>query len=239
MITAMFLAHLVGDYILQWDQLAAWKAREVKGAVAHGFIVFGVTVLFALSVNPAWWAWAVLIGGAHILIDGVQPWLARRLPLSGPGLIGLTRLTVDQCLHASVIIGALVASGYTTLPSLGTTLIAELQHNRWAAISLGYVFSAMPAWILVEFMAYGFVQGCAPDFPQAVTNKYTGTLERWLIATFVMLGQFGLVPLVALPRVVFEAQQVIGTRRATLYVTELLASVALAVAIGLGLKQIF
>ena len=39
MITSMFLAHLVGDYILQWDSLAMWKSREYKGVLAHTLVV--------------------------------------------------------------------------------------------------------------------------------------------------------------------------------------------------------
>ncbi len=52
----------------------------------------------------------------------------------------------------------------------------------------------------------------------------------------MLLGQFALVPLVALPRLVFEGPQVMGTQRVTLYVAEWLASVAVAVAVGLGLR---
>jgi hypothetical protein len=48
----------------------------------------------------------------------------------------------------------------------------------------------------------------------------------------------GLVPIVALPRLVFEGPRVKGSRQATLYVAELLASVALAVAIGLALRRL-
>jgi len=44
------------------------------------------------------------------------------------------------------------------------------------------------------------------------------------------------VPLVALPRLFFEGPYVQGTSRTTLYVSELLASVGLAVAIGLALR---
>jgi hypothetical protein len=29
MVATMFLAHLVGDYVLQWDGLAQWKSRPV------------------------------------------------------------------------------------------------------------------------------------------------------------------------------------------------------------------
>ena len=47
MIISMFLAHLVGDYILQWDELALWKSREYKGVFVHGLIVSIITFLFA------------------------------------------------------------------------------------------------------------------------------------------------------------------------------------------------
>ncbi len=54
MIISMFLAHLVGDYILQWDALALAKSREFKGVLLHSIIIFIVTftqdcmLLFAL-----------------------------------------------------------------------------------------------------------------------------------------------------------------------------------------------
>jgi hypothetical protein len=99
----------------------------------------------------------------------------------------------------------------------------------------GYVLISMPAWVLVEFLVYGLVRAPAPDFSPSA-NKYLGIVERGLITTFVLLGQFALVPLVAVPRLVFEGPRVIGSQRTTPYLTEILASVALAVAIGLALR---
>jgi hypothetical protein len=63
-----------------------------------------------------------------------------------------------------------------------------------------------------------------------------GILERGLITTFVLLGQFALVPLAALPRLLLDAPRTGASRRAALYVVELLTSVTLAVAVGLGLR---
>ena len=102
---------------------------------------------------------------------------------------------------------------------------------------MGYAFLTMPAWILVEFLVYGLVNGSAPDFSQAA-NKYVSSLERGLMTTCILTGQMGLVPRVALPRLVFEGPRVKDSRQATLYVAELLASVALAVAIGLALRRL-
>ena len=53
MIIAMLLAHMVGDYVLQWDALARWKGAAIKGAAFHGAIVLAVTLLFAVLIDPA------------------------------------------------------------------------------------------------------------------------------------------------------------------------------------------
>ena len=238
MVIAMFLAHLVGDYVLQWDGLARWKSREVKGAVFHGLIVLVVTWLFTLPLDPSWWPWALFIGLTHVAVDGIQPWLMRRFSIKGGGSFALMRLIVDQTIHLSIIVLALVWSGYVPLEQIGKQILFELHQDRWLAFVLAYVFIAMPAWILVELLVYGLVGGCPPDMARVAHLKYVGTLERWLIATFVVLGQFALIPVVTVPRLVFEGRQVIGTTRAKLYVAELLASVALAVAIGLGLRYV-
>ena len=58
MITAVLLAHLVGDYILQWNALAILKSKALKGVIAHGAIVWAVTWLMTALFNPAWWPWA-------------------------------------------------------------------------------------------------------------------------------------------------------------------------------------
>src|SRR5512143_1827886 len=233
MIIAMLLAHLVGDYVLQWDALARWKGASIKGAAFHGSIVLAVTLLFALLIDPAWWPWAVLIGLAHIAIDASWVGLNRRFaPHSG--MYGLMRLLIDQTLHFAVILFALFASGYTAPATLVNTAVNEVQTHRMLAIALGYVLSSMPAWIFIEFIFYGLINGSAPDFSRVGKYKYVGSLERGLIATFVATGQFTLVPVVALPRLVLESPQYFGSNRTTLYIAEWLGSLAVAVLIGLA-----
>jgi hypothetical protein len=105
----MFLAHLVGDYILQWDALARWKSRELKGVLAHGGVVMLVTLAFSLAFNPAWWPWAFAIGLTHTAVDAV--WLGNRLWRPGLGLPPVIRLILDQGLHLGIIVADLAASG--------------------------------------------------------------------------------------------------------------------------------
>lgn len=236
MIVAMLLAHLVGDYVLQWDRLAYWKSRALSGVLVHAAIVTAVTALFALPFDPGFWPWVLFIGGLHCAVDALPLWLLRAFRLKRAGLFELTRFLIDQAAHLVIIGLALTLSGYLSWETLAADVTAAVAGDRTLALLLGYTFAAMPAWILVEFLVYGLLNGSAPDFAIAKQYKYVGTLERWLITTCVLVGQFALVPLVALPRLLVETPQVARTSRALVYVAELLASVTLAVGVGLALR---
>lgn len=236
MIIAMLLAHLVGDFILQWDALAASKSREIKGVALHGSIVTLVTVLFALPFDVAWWPWAAGIGLIHTLIDGGWLWINRHWQIRS-GRYPIVRLLIDQLLHLSVIALALIASGVVTTNPIDDLVATAITH-RWLSVALGYAFITLPAWVLIEFSLYGLLNGSAPDFELAAKNKYPGSLERGLMLTFVLMGRFALVPLVALPRLVFEGPTVISQARTALYLAEWLASLAIAITIGLVLKAV-
>ena len=237
MIVTTLLAHLVGDYILQWDGLARWKSRELKGVLAHGLIVLLVTAAFSLPLDMNWWPWVLLIGLSHTVIDAIPLWLGKRIPLQTAGTLALARFLVDQTLHLGVSIMVLTASGYVTPSVLAADLAATLRRQPELAYLLGYTFITMPAWVLTRFAVYGLVKGSMPDFSQA-DKKYVGILERGLITTFVVTGQFVLVPVVSLPRLILEAPQVRASQQAMFYVAELLASVTVAVAIGLLLRML-
>ena len=230
MVISMYLAHLVGDYILQWDSLAAWKSRNIQGVAAHCLIVSFVTLLFALPFNPFWWQGVLFISVAHFLIDAVQLYIKPPIP-------ALARFTLDQIAHFIVITLALGWSGYLNLNHAVASFAGLVQSERVLLLLLGYAFITMPAWVVVKFAAYGLVAGAPPRFP-GETNKYIGILERVLMTTFVMMGQFLLVPLVAMPRLALEWPDVPQREGTAVYVAELLASICLAVATGLVLRQL-
>jgi hypothetical protein len=224
MVSAMLLAHLVGDYVLQWDSLAGWKSRELKGVTAHCLVVTAVTWLISLPFDSTWWRGILFICVAHFFIDAVQLYV--RPPISA-----LARFTLDQAAHFLVIALALFLGGYlqpAALAQMGQTLLGN---ERLLLILTGYAFVTMPAWVLAKFLAYGLVQGAPPNFPEG-SNKYLGILERLLITTFVALGQLLLVPLVALPRLAMEWPMQVRSERGNVYLVETLLGVTLAVGVG-------
>lgn len=156
MTTAMILAHLVGDYILQWNQLAQWKSRELKGVAVHCLIVLAVTWLFSLPFDPHWWPWVLFIGGLHFVIDAGQL-------LWQPRLAPLARFTLDQAAHFGVILLALVAGGAVDVSRTAFILLTFLQDEQQLLYLLGYAFVTMPAWVVVKFVAYGLVNGSGPN----------------------------------------------------------------------------
>ncbi|MGB1251202.1 MAG: DUF3307 domain-containing protein [Candidatus Promineifilaceae bacterium] len=230
----MIVAHLFGDYILQWDKLAAWKARELRGVLAHGLIVAGVTLLFSYPYDMDWLPWALAIGISHIMVDASgyyathNQWLKKRVS-------PFTLYIGDQVIHFVLILLFLQLSG--NLPTFAT--IGDLLHeNKWWAIVLAYTFIAMPSWVLIEFFVSGFVRQTAPDFKRAKRDKYTMILERWVIATLVVIGQVPLIFIATIPTVTRRWQDW-RSEQANSYVAEFLVSLMLAVLAGVFLNQIF
>lgn len=230
MIIAMFLAHLVGDFILQWDRLAQWKSRELQGVLFHGLIVTAVTWLFALPFAPGWWQGILFIGIAHTAIDAAQWYYV----LPGTPLV---RFLLDQFLHLLVIIIALTAGGFLILNTPGRDVGFADSQPYILVYLLGYAFLTMPAWVLLKFVGYALVKRTGPSFLDG-SSKYVGIAERLLAITFVLMGQFLLIPLVAIPRLFLERQQISNRDRRKLYLFELLAGISLAILIGLLLRQL-
>lgn len=226
----MFLAHLVGDYVLQWDALAQWKSRELRGVLVHSVVLFAVTALFAFVIEPGWWTGVLLISLSHFAVDAAQ-FLFR------PTLPPLLRFFIDQFLHFFFILLALAWGGFLTWGNLLGDLAAGARETPLLTALLGYAFITMPTWVLLKFVVYGLVKGEAPDFP-AGPNKFVGITERVLITTLVLFGQVLLVPLVALPRLVMEWPRVIRGGGDTVYVAELISSMIMAVAVGLALSTL-
>lgn len=226
----MFLAHLVGDYVLQWDSLAQWKAREFSGVVVHSLILAMVTALFAVPFGPNGWTVVLIISISHFAIDATQFF---RKPQISP----LLRFSLDQAAHLAFIILALIAGGYLQWGAIISGIVAGAEATPLLTAILGYAFVTMPAWVLLKYIVYGLVKRQPPNFP-AGPNKYVGITERVIITTLVLFGQVLLVPLVALPRLIIDWPRVSHSDGNRIYMVEFISSAVLAVGVGLGLNMV-
>lgn len=228
MFLAMILAHLVGDYILQTNRIALWKSRSLLGVTVHCTLVYGVTWLFAIPFQPAWFV-VPLIGLSHFAIDAGQF-------LFKPKMNALTRFTLDQLAHFIMITVALQLDGQLHLSAVAQGAVRLVENEQAMRYVLGYAFLTMPAWVAIKFTVYGLVTHSPPQF--ADDDKYLGIIERVLIGTFVIVGQYYLVPLVVAPRLMLNYQEVSMGKETAVFLTETLISTTVAVAVGLMLSLI-
>jgi hypothetical protein len=236
MLYVMLLAHLLGDYLFQTGTIARWKARSLMGVLVHGGIVTATTLVCAAAVAPSWWPYALLIGLVHTTIDTVR---ARLLHVSSPtGELGWYLL--DQVAHFTVILVVVFGSG--NHPGMELAGVASVLVNPQLLLYfICYLLLMHPAWVLLRFMARG-VWGpeAAPTLDQG--DKYGPMAERVLIATSVLLGQFYLIPLILLPRLVvpirIQGRGVGVLVRPVNHWAERILSVLLALGIGLILRTV-
>lgn len=224
MVIAMILAHLVGDFVLQWDGLARWKASEWAGVLVHSVIIMLTTAAFALPFDRSWWDGILLISASHLAIDSL--WFFKKFSFSP-----LLRFGLDQVLHYLFIILALAMTGYLQWGNIWGGILDSARATPLLTGLMGYAFITMPAWVLLKFVVYGLLKGQPPNFP-AGPNKFVGISERLIITTLVLFGQVLLVPLVTLPRLIIEWPHVVNGGGDGVYVVELISSVMLAVGVG-------
>lgn len=230
MVQAMFLAHLLGDYVFQPDALARWKGRSVWGVLAHGAVVMCSLWACSLPFTPDWWPYAIGIGVVHTLFDILRVKIGSMGPIAD-----LILFLIDQAAHVFTIVAGLAWSGWLQPRPAETAFGTWLQTDHRLTFAIGYVLLTMPAWVLVHFFvrAMGAKSTSLPGRPG---EKYMGMLERGFIATSVLVGQFILIPLVVVPRLVLDGRN--GRMEAEFfgYLNELFISVGLAVAVGLFLR---
>lgn len=235
MITVMILAHLLGDYLFQFNFIARWKARSILGVVAHGAIVTITTLVCAIIVMPAWWPWALLIGLIHTIADVIR---AQLVHPTHP-LLDLVYYLLDQAFHL-LVIGVVVAwSSVPPLHQLSGTA-RWLADPRLLTYLICYLLLLNPAWVLLRFTVRG-VWGpqAAPHLGQG--EKYGPMIERVLMTSCILAGQYFLVPLVLLPRRLASFRMQgdgvsVVMLRLTGHWAETVLSVLTAVLVGLALR---
>jgi len=234
MLSVIVFSHLLGDYLFQCKFIARWKARSLVGVLVHGGIVTTTTLMCVGLVSPSWWPYALLIGLSHTLIDILR---ARFLRVTNPRW-GLAWYLLDQLAHLAVIL--LVVRWSSDRLWIETDLAVMLTERPVMAYAIGYALLLNPAWVLIRFTVRG-VWGPDAAPPLDEGEKYGPMMERVLIATCVLGGQFLLVPLVLLPRRL-AYMDVDGGGAGVLVLADHLAettlSVMVAVAIGLALRVI-
>lgn len=170
--TALLLAHVLADFLLQSRWMVANKRRPAALAL-HGLVVL-VTTAAALGRIDAWEIAA--LAAAHIVIDALKTFLTPR---------GLASFLGDQAAHLATLVA---------VAALAPALWAG---GIWAPLAWAPGAMALVGGLILATRAGGFAVGflMAPlaveDLPRGLAGggMLIGMLERGLIFLLVMVGQ--------------------------------------------------
>lgn len=177
----LLLAHFMGDFLFQTDSLCRQKQeRWLKSWFLYVHTVI-IALLSLLALGKlSYWPVAVAIGVSHLIIDAFKNCIKAD---------NLLCFVIDQFLHIVVLVIASIVSvntfGWTPHAWL-TSLVVKA-----VAVGVAVIVCWKPANLFIKYT----LQSCKLFVPGDDTNsfhagKLIGTLERWLILAFMLIGRY-------------------------------------------------
>lgn len=179
----LLIAHLLADFIFQTNKIVKEKKKGLSSRLfyLHIFLVGLLTyVLYAQWTN--WWA-PLLIMVMHAAIDLLKIKINLK---NSRGFI------TDQLLHIiSILILWILVTSNTVLGVWGSLIIIELSNNALIII-LAYLIISIPASVLIGQMTRKWQKEVSKEDDESLTDagKWIGIIERSLILTFIIIGQW-------------------------------------------------
>ncbi|MGA7915503.1 MAG: DUF3307 domain-containing protein [Candidatus Acidiferrales bacterium] len=194
-ILALYLAHLLTDFVLQTSQMVKQKrSGAAAGYAKHGAVYFvcGVTVagFFVPGVFLSWrfQAAVLVLTLAHLGIDWCKIALGRRTAWAQ----GTAGFAIDQWAHFMTIVAAgcwiaRVGPGEVLLNFLG---VARAPSDRVLLVMVVYVGVIFGGGYLIRFLTKPLLRDLqVRESPLQLSNAgmYIGWLERFLVMTALFL----------------------------------------------------
>lgn len=224
----LLLAHLAGDFMLQTDSLCKQKREKKAGS---WFLYVHAIVISLLSLIALWnlrlWYVALVIGVCHFLIDLGKAYVKKD---------NVWVFVIDQVFHILILIPSVFLCvrhfGWTTPDWL------TLQVQKAEGIAAAAILCWKPANLFIkEVLKYNRVSFPTEDSSTFNAGKLIGTLERWLILVFILLGRHEVIGfLIAAKSIIRFGEK--DKEQTEYFLAGTLLSITIAVACGLLLGLI-
>lgn len=238
LLTILLIAHLIGDFVLQGERLAAKKRRSAAALFLHaGLYALAIAVPGFLLVLPAaFWPAFLAVALSHLLIDWIKGLLAARLPAR----MGLPLYLADQALHLAVIILAVPLFSLEIAPAaLYTRLLSWPPAGALARMILTALLLSVPCAVFVKEL-FVFLQ--MPPAPEEKQNPRVGAmigiLERWIVAVLLLMNQPAAIGLVVAAKSIARFKQLEDQHFAEKYLVGTLCSVLLALLLTILVRDL-
>jgi Protein of unknown function (DUF3307) len=202
---ALYLAHLLTDFVFQADNVVAGKKQgNWRTYLWHGITYYATTLAVVMVMNPGlvrtWLFECVVLALSvvHLLLDWTKLALASAKWVSD----GAKSFTADQGLHLLTVIGATLLinrpSWQAVVPYLGRMRDAQ---DKILLIAVIYVLVVFGSGYFIRYLIrplWTATSGESRQHHDEVVNAglYIGWLERFLALTAIFLQSPGTVGLI-------------------------------------------
>lgn len=231
-IALLALGHVLGDFVLQTDWLAARKHRPGPLLLHGGIVLVAHAVAFVPLLTRATALLVGVVGAGHLLIDAVTARLRHRLGASARLFLG------DQLAHLAVVLGAwalLAPPTWSASPVLAG--LAGVDGLPWADLTAGSVYLA--AFVFAHEGGNAVVRGVLPeDGPEPAAEEdleagsLIGTLERWIVLLLGLAGRWEAVALVVAAKSVARFEELKKRPFAEYFLVGTLTSILVAMGLA-------
>ena len=217
----LLIAHLLGDFFLQPN---SWvRSKFKKGIKSSGFwkhiAVHGLLLAIVAVIYPEFWLGIIIVFAGHAVIDGAKIAFLRNTTESKNKI---KAFLLDQFLHIVLILA--VVSQTSVIPDWEYFLQPE-----YIIVLLGYLFITLPASSIIKVLLSNYTwvvetpENPTPPSRRSWTNlfiqpvqkenvqrslknggHYIGLIERILVFTFILIGQWSAVGFLITAKSVFR-----------------------------------
>ncbi len=193
-ILKLILAHLIGDFFLQPQKWVKDKeVKKLKSVWLYVHVAVHIALMFLIIWDLSYTPLILSIGLAHLIIDGLKLILQRKKT---------KRLFffIDQLLHIIII---LVLGILLYQDDYEFTLKLTANH---LLLVICLSFLTIPTSIIMKtiFSKWNISKLTKDNESLKDAGKYIGVLERLLVFTFIIVGQWGAVGFLITAKSVFR-----------------------------------
>ncbi len=197
----LILAHLLGDFVLQFD---AWVKDKQENKLKSPYLYLHVVIHFALILLITWnlnyWKLALFISLSHGIIDTCKLYIsAKTTKQQWP-------FFTDQIAHLIIIVLACYWVNPAFIPQNFLTHIN-------LKIVVAFLFLTLPVGIIIDkcMAGWAFKEDSAVSLPKA--GKIIGIIERLLVLIFILLNHWEAIGFLITAKSVFRFNDLKASNR--------------------------
>lgn len=178
----LFLAHILGDFVLQPSNLVEKRNQNVMYLLLHVLIHGAILCLLFVTELSTFWITILFIVVAHLAIDSLKIWIEKK-GVYKPVLL----FCLDQAMHLSVLAGVLV---YTYGISYSVILSLYSVQNLMYLIAFLLITVVTPIFLRVFFSTWNNESEFVNKRKESLLNAgmLIGIMERLIIVLFIQVG---------------------------------------------------